>query len=131
MREVEVRPASAQMKLATTMAIASTSLSSVGAGRLLNRLNQALAPSLAVAARSGLARTKETAMTKPKTSDQNTEWIMPRGTARRASRGLLGGMGRGVEAGDRVERVEQADEEGDDRGARLRHIAAARHRRCC
>src|SRR5690349_21844003 len=78
MREVEVRPASAQMKLARTMAMATRSLRMAGAGRLLNRLNQALPPSLAVAARSGLARTKDSAMTKPKTSDQNTEWIMPR-----------------------------------------------------
>ena len=86
MRDVEVRPASAQMKFAMTMQIASTSLRGVGAGRLLNRLNQALAPSLAVAARSGLASTNDIAITKPNTSDQNTEWIMPRGTARRASR---------------------------------------------
>ncbi len=67
------------------MQIATTSLSGVGAGRLLNILNQAAAPSLAVAARSGLATTKESAITKPNASDQNTAWIMPRGTLRRAS----------------------------------------------
>ncbi len=73
------------MKFATTIAIAMTSFSQVGAGRLLNILNHAAAPSFAVAARSGLAETKANAITKPNTSDQNTEWIIPRGTARRAS----------------------------------------------
>ena len=85
MREVEVRPASAQMIVRHDDGDRERSLSKIGAGRLLNRLNQALAPSLAAAARSGLAMTKDTAMTKPKTSDHSTEWIMPRGTVTRAS----------------------------------------------
>src|SRR5580704_2760651 len=84
MREVEVRPARAQMKLAITMPMARISFRMIGAGKLLKRLNQLAPPSLAVAVRSGLARTKDTAIAKPKTSDQNTEWIMPRGTATRA-----------------------------------------------
>ena len=64
-------------------------------------------------------------MTKPKTSDQNTEWIMPRGTERRASRRLFRRVRRGIEARDRVERVEKADEEGHQCGARHRHVSAA------
>ena len=86
MREADVRPASAQMKFARTMPIAATSFRTVGAGRAANRLNQAEPPACAAAARSGLAITKDAAIMNPKTSDQNTEWSMPRGTARRASR---------------------------------------------
>src|SRR3954451_15368002 len=55
MREIEVRPASAHQYFATTMPPASSSLSAFGAGRLLNRLNQESAPSLAAAARSWIA----------------------------------------------------------------------------
>lgn len=94
-----------------------------GAGRLLKRLNQALPPSLAVAARSGLASTKDTAIAKPKISDHSTEWIMPRGTATRAV-GLLRGVGGGVEGGDGVGWIERADQECDEGRARLRHVAA-------
>src|SRR5665213_1515644 len=86
MREIEVRPARAQRKLASTMAMAKISFKTAGAGRLLKRLNQAAAPSLAKADMSGAAMTKATAMTKPNTKDQNTDCIMPRGTALRASR---------------------------------------------
>ena len=111
--------------------MASKVLEQLGAGRLLNRLNQALAPSLAAAARSGMARMNETAMTKPKASDQKTECSMPRGTCRRASMRLLGGVGRGVEAGDRVERVEQADQERHERRARLDGRTRRPARRCC
>ena len=64
--------------------MASRSFSHSGAGRPLKRLNQPSGPALAVAARSGLASTKEATRTKPKTSDQKTACSMPRGTATRA-----------------------------------------------
>ena len=62
-------------------------------------------------------------MTKPNTSDQNTECSMPRGTCRARVVRLFRGVRRSVEAGDRVDRIEQADQE------RRRGPCAARHRR--
>ena len=55
-------------------------------------------------------------MTKPKTSDQNTD---VHHAARHGDAGLmrlLGCMRRGVEAGDGVKRIEKADQEGHEGG---------------
>ena len=57
-------------------------------------------------------------MTKPKTSDQKTEWMMPRGTEPRASR-VSSDVCAEASKPVIVERVEKADEKGDQSGPRL------------
>ena len=64
-------------------------------------------------------------MTRPKTSDHSTEWIMPRGTATRALRVSSEVWAESVEARDRVKRIEEADREGDGAPARARRHEAA------
>ena len=113
------------MKFAITMQIAITSFSSVGAGRLLNKLNQR--GSAVLGGRCEIGACHDEGERHDEAEDQRPEHRMDH-AARYGAAGigcLFGGVRRGIEARDRVERVEKADEEGDQRGARRRHISAA------
>ena len=65
----------------------------------------------AAAARSGMASVIAQIITQPISDDHSTAETMPRGTEWAARTGLLGGVGRGVVAGDGVDRQQQAEQE--------------------
>ena len=65
-------------------------------------------------------------MIQPISDDQNTDVTMPRGTEVAADLGFLGGMGRGVIAGDRIDRQQQAQQEQIAHVVGLREHVAAR-----